>query len=1567
MKSIRKKFGRQKKYASIGLFASIALMTFLYTNFINPLFSRAESHYMSAILVDDNGPVDFSSQNSGATAQLSVQKVGGASGDSQIYDARISLTNLPTNVSGKKLEIKLPAGMLWVDNASGSAELKSQLDTTKGNNGIEKIALGISPVLGYNFAGSGTNVYYISDGAVSLAVNIKVKLDSKIFITEIESAISAKLTVGSNVEEAKVKVEAPTNASTGGSFVGGDTSRYVKAGSSYRDNFDNEKNVYLGFLNGYYATQRMIKKVEIRFHVTEPSVRLQSTSSSSTIRLDDSDASNGNYVFTYTPNAIGNNLQTLPYAVIIPSSDSDLSEFAITETGKTTYWQVDGSDKEVEFINTRTIDYHILPDDEDGVTVGLNSLDPSDSRKAFDITVASKIDDKEQLTGLLGYGFVNNRSSNDSPEKEIHMTFDTDVIGVQLLRLVGVPNGTIHNVTIATKSGITKTVDVNIACNAFGLASKEVSYATFGVDKDDYIKDVRYVLGVVPAATQLRSAYNDDSQAFSYHGRRLNTNSDGIATVEIYNVADATKTTGVAKIRSRYVGDGGVIDIDFPATTVSSAGDKLSFSHSVYAHGDTIMGYNSVLYNPVIYIRSEARDAAGDFIPISNLKITNGSARGNQDITSKFGHISYEDTATARVYKLDSSGITDGSASLATQAVSNTGELSFLNLDISYDIDTSLTTPSQTHDIQDILFVQNAGNATINTWNGRSENPFGIGDTSKNILSAATTNYYQIRGWASIGVENSSKHVESGDWITWSEGANPITIGAVAGSIADMRTTLINNSGVDVPGPTVVYLPIPKEGQNWGSLSYGNHVFEFSTSLVGAITNPDSAHFTILYGRDVTPSDNGSNLNDESSKFTADTTGWTDSDWADVNCVKIIAADIPANAPGVADNYNFIYQLKVADVGTVTDGAIDTWRPVYFQQLTNSAGDVFAGWYKGSYVSIKLADGKLYGQLFVDANENGKKDADEQALKEAGWKVDLYDRSSNRLIRSTETDAEGKYSFVELTVNEDAYYINVTNKHPISESGTTYLFAPKGEASTVGAYNTDNQAEGSRTSTPAHATAFIGPVSSGKVANEAIYNIGVVVYVPTEQYSGTVTFNDQNNKYNTRPANVLITASANDGSTQNIIAPAGGNWTKDLPKYNSMGDKLSYTFSANDLGNYDKTEATNGRTFSLDYTQKTATLTVNHYKKGTTTSLADTETIPVYWGQNYETSPATVDSNYEYDSIDGAASGVISGDLAVNYYYKLKRGTVITHYYLSGTTTKIAEDRSDEYDYTEEYATYPLDVIPDEYRNYELVSDQPAGYTGIVKAPVTEVSYFYQEKDSTISSNVSISAPTSIDNKTAMVSYNISYRAVLKNYIGNVSVSLVDKLPYPIDEEQSNIDGGIYDATAQTITWTNAQAYDTYADGEEISLSHKIDLVYIGAAAKDTLVNTIEGNIALDNKTNDSADSAETKVRTPAKIIVRFIDPDGNEIRQEVEEDGFVGDEIEIRPVEIPGYRIIEDETIVSTFSEEAHIVTYRYVKLDNPTTYDNIASWFIIAGACVGGLAVALLAVRSRLLAKRV
>lgn len=431
------------------------------------------------------------------------------------------------------------------------------------------------------------------------------------------------------------------------------------------------------------------------------------------------------------------------------------------------------------------------------------------------------------------------------------------------------------------------------------------------------------------------------------------------------------------------------------------------------------------------------------------------------------------------------------------------------------------------------------------------------------------------------------------------------------------------------------------------------------------------------------------------------------------------------------------------------------------------------------------------------------------------------------------------------------------------------------------------------------------------------------------------------------------TTKVADPETQTLDYGAQYNTSKktlDYYNYDSVSGTPSDTVGENDV------------TVNYFYTHKTGTLTVHHYQTGTTTKIIPDEVTTKNYGENYNTSYKNNLPNHTYDSTSGTPAGLFTGDTTVTYYYKLKTATITTHYYIKDTTDKIAPDVVETKNYTENYETHPLANIPAQYQNYELVSDQPADYKGTVDKPAIVVTYYYQKKDPKLSSNIELTAPESVKNKKEAVGYKINYVANIKDYIDDVNVAITMKLPYPIDEEKSELDGGIYDAQSKTITWTKNQAYNSYTDGEELTITHELSLVYDGAQAKDQLLATAEATIQLGSKTNDAADSVETAVKTPSKLVFRFVDQFGKVIQEEHEEDGFVGDESKFRPAEISGYKLVVEEGIDYSFGEEQKTITYRYVRLTNPNTgNEEVFPYFMIIGGLISALGCASVTIAKR------
>ena len=109
-----------------------------------------------------------------------------------------------------------------------------------------------------------------------------------------------------------------------------------------------------------------------------------------------------------------------------------------------------------------------------------------------------------------------------------------------------------------------------------------------------------------------------------------------------------------------------------------------------------------------------------------------------------------------------------------------------------------------------------------------------------------------------------------------------------------------------------------------------------------------------------------------------------------------------------------------------------------------------------------------------------------------------------------------------------------------------------------------------------------------------------------------------------------------------------------------------------------------------------------------------------------------------------------------------------------------------------------------------------------------------------------------ITSKDEKVNYTITYGAKVKDYKGKVIVTVVDTLPYAIDTAKSELDDGIYNANAKTITWTEEIDVDTFASNEDyvIDFSKNIEVVYVGMNTDTTtepkLINTVNATVTLD-------------------------------------------------------------------------------------------------------------------------
>ena len=220
-------------------------------------------------------------------------------------------------------------------------------------------------------------------------------------------------------------------------------------------------------------------------------------------------------------------------------------------------------------------------------------------------------------------------------------------------------------------------------------------------------------------------------------------------------------------------------------------------------------------------------------------------------------------------------------------------------------------------------------------------------------------------------------------------------------------------------------------------------------------------------------------------------------------------------------------------------------------------------------------------------------------------------------------------------------------------------------------------------------------------------------------------------------------------------------------------------------------------------------------------------------------------------------------------------GNVIVHHYIQGTTTSVplktggrAEDETIVKDLGETYTTSAKTNIADEYELVEV----PPNATGEVTLEDKIVTYYYKLKDPEIVSNITkTSTLAKLTNSETKVPYTINYTATVNKYKGNATVTIIDNLPYEIEIATSVLDGGTYDNTNKTLTWTeNIENIDTFTNGgKEITITKNIELKYKNIdESQDNLSNTVTGKLNL--ATPEKEDTKTTTKQIPAEYLVNL-------------------------------------------------------------------------------------------------
>ena len=442
--------------------------------------------------------------------------------------------------------------------------------------------------------------------------------------------------------------------------------------------------------------------------------------------------------------------------------------------------------------------------------------------------------------------------------------------------------------------------------------------------------------------------------------------------------------------------------------------------------------------------------------------------------------------------------------------------------------------------------------------------------------------------------------------------------------------------------------------------------------------------------------------------------------------------------------------------------------------------------------------------------------------------------------------------------------------------------------------------------------------------------------VPNETIKPRVTieWEDNSNNKNKRPNDVKVVVKDNKGrivKEGNVTGnPTDNSWTKefeDVPKYDGNGKEIPYTVEVipnnpNDLEFYVpsiKGDKDKGFVVTERFTVPGQTIDLNVVKK---------------WNDN---------SNARNKRPESIKLVVKNGNDIVNEKVITGTGSEWTY-----TFKKLPKYNNDG-----EVINYTVDE--QEVNEGDLLFYSKEVNNNVITNTMRltgdgEVTDSKVEKTSTLEK---------ITDANQEIPYSIKYSGKIDKYIGTAKVTIIDKLPFEIDEAKSDIGDGIYDSVNKTITFIeNINGIDTYKDGvKDVNIIRNIKVVYkdlkITPEAKD-VNNQVSVNIDLKDTNKKIDENGGKKIPTDltSKVIVKYIVPgDNGKVSEDKVIEGKVGEEYHTTPPDNVDndYELIkvdgdpdgiitqEPKTISYIYKKKNGKVIVRYVDKDsNKKLYDD-------------------------------
>ncbi len=241
-----------------------------------------------------------------------------------------------------------------------------------------------------------------------------------------------------------------------------------------------------------------------------------------------------------------------------------------------------------------------------------------------------------------------------------------------------------------------------------------------------------------------------------------------------------------------------------------------------------------------------------------------------------------------------------------------------------------------------------------------------------------------------------------------------------------------------------------------------------------------------------------------------------------------------------------------------------------------------------------------------------------------------------------------------------------------------------------------------------------------------------------------------------------------------------------------------------------------------------------------------------------------------------------------------------------------------------EYTTSAKEIYG--YTLKEVKGAEKGKYT----AEEITVTYIYSKNTGDVTKNeVTKTGPEKVTSVDGVFNYTLSYTGKIEKYLGKATLTLVDTIPYEIDEQLSSYSNNgqcIYDKDSLTITCT--KEFTINKEKQEINTSFDLSLVFKNIN-KENVTNQVKSTLTYGNEETTDEDETNTKVlKGTVKAI--YVDTLDNVIAAEELSEGFGGTDYTTTTKSIYGYTLTKEPANKNGqyIAEKEILVKYIYEKL---------------------------------------